>query len=435
MKLNSLEKLKLKKQPAVYLQDIDTLDLKNLDEEDRFYLKNIGIYNFKVTPDFCMIRVRISAGDVLLNQLEQVLEISKKYNTKLLLTVRGQIEFHNIKIEDVFKVYQEINLAGFTSYQTLNDNIRNIISDPLDGVAISNKIEVNLIVKEIESIFLKKDEHIGTLPKKLNIAISGNSSNITPFFNNDIYFALAIKDNNYGFNIYLAGKNSSIAISTDVFVKKEEVKAITQAIIEAFNKYGLRETRNKTRLFNLIEKIGIEEFKKYIQEFYKKEFIKAGKTLIEKENYKDFIPIKDDKYCFKYQTNFGKINISEISSIIDFVKNKNLKIRFGNDQNIYIIGLEDKNIPFTNKQGSSNIIACAGSKYCFFSIFDVKEKSYELDIKKLERYKITLGYSGCLKGCGKHRFSDIGLISIRTNSYGKNRTSSKIFFRWFIYKW
>ena len=427
LKLNSVEKLKLKRSHFDYLKDISLLDLENLNEEDRFYLKSIGIYNFKVTPDICMIRIRIVTGDITISQLTQIVSISKKYNTKLILTVRGQIEFHKIKLQDTFNIYNEINSRGLNSYQTLSDNVRNIISDPLDSVGLSNKIEVNSIVKSIESIFLKKDEYIGTLPKKFNIAISGNLSNITPFFNNDLYFALAKKYDIYGFNIYLAGKNSQIAICADIFVQKDDVTDICEAIIKAYSSYGLRGTRNKTRLFHLIEKIGLQKFKEYIQEFYKKKFISSGEIQIQKEIFKDFIPIKNNKYCFKYQTAFGQIKYSEIFTIIEFAKKENLKIRFGNDQNIYIIGLKDKNIPFKNTQGSSNIIACAGIKYCFFSIFDVKEKSYELDIKKLEKYNITLGYSGCLKGCGKHRFCDIGLISIRTNTYGTTEQAVRFF--------
>ena len=425
--LNSVEKLKLKRKPNQYLADIEDIDLENITKEQRFYLKSIGIYNFKATPEICMIRVRVSGGNISVKQLEQIVSISDKYNTEIILTSRGQVEFHDIQTADIFKIYQDIRLTGLNCYQTLSDNIRNIMSDPLDGVGLSNKIETYPIVKDIESVFLKKEEFISSIPRKFNIAISGNSSNIIPFFSNDLYFALAVKDNIYGFNIYLGGRNIQIAQSADIFVQKEDVKDVSEAVLKAFNKYGSRGSRNKTRLFHLLETIGIEKFKSYMSEFYNKKLETSGKTLITKEKYDQFIPIKESKYCFRYQTSFGRIDKFELLKIIEFVKQEDLQIRFGGDQNIYLIGLKSKESPFENNQGSSNILACAGSKYCFFSIFDVKEKSNMLDIKKLERYNISFGYSGCLKGCGRHRFCDIGLISVRINRFGEKEEGVRLF--------
>ena len=37
----------------------------------------------------------------------------------------------------------------------------------------------------------------------------------------DIYFALAKKDNIYGFNVFLGGKNTQIAQDADIFLEKE----------------------------------------------------------------------------------------------------------------------------------------------------------------------------------------------------------------------
>ncbi len=427
MNLNSVEKLKNKQNLLSFLNNLEKFDFYNMDEKQRFYLKSIGIYNFKMTPEVCMIRVRVSAGQISIKQLEQISEICTKYNTELILTTRAQIEIHKIKNKDIFNVYKEISRTGLNSYQTLSDNVRNIISDPLDGVGLSSKIEVYSIIKEIEKVFLEKDDFLSMIPRKFNIAISGNVSNITSFFSNDLYFALAKKDDKYGFNIYIGGKNNQLAKKANIFVEKENVKDLCEAILKAYNKYGLREKRNKTRIFSLIEKIGIEKFKKNILEFYDLDLCEAGDTLIKKKKYNNFIPIKENKYCFRYKTNFGRVKNTELRQIIEFAKKENLNIRFGNDQNIYLLGLKEKLTPFENKQGSSNILACAGSKYCFFSIFDVKDKSYSLNIKKLEQNNISLGYSGCLKGCSKHQFCDIGLISIRTNTYGEKEHAVRFF--------
>jgi ferredoxin-nitrite reductase len=427
LKLNSIEKIKQKNLLVSYINDLESIDLNNLNEEDRFYLKTIGIYNFKVTPELFMLRIRITAGDVSIKELELILNLSTKYNGEIILTSRAQIEIHGINSNNILALYYEIKNSTLNSYQTLIDNVRNVVTNPIDKESLSNKIEVLSLTKDIESVFLKKEEYLSTIPRKFNIAISGNSSNITSFFNNDLYFALAKKNDTYGFNIYLGGKNNQIAISANIFIKKEDVKDFTEATLKAYNQYGLRESRNKTRLFNLIEEKGIEKVKAYIQEFFQKSFEEEGKLEISKERFEEFIPIKKNRYCFRYQTNFGKIKSNEIEAILSFAKKEELQIRLGVDQNIYIVGLKNKVTPFTNTQGSANILSCAGEKLCFFSIFDTKEKSKLLNIKKLEQYNITVGYSGCLKGCSRHRFTDIGLISIRTNTFGATEQAVRFF--------
>ena len=427
MKLNSIEKIKQKNLLIPYINNLNAIDLNNLTEEDRFYLKAIGIYNFKVTPESFMLRIRITAGDISINELEMILQLATKYKGEIILTSRAQLEIHGISVDDILHIYNDIKNSTLNSYQTLIDNVRNVVTDPLDKISLSNKIEATSLARQIESVFLNKEEYLSTLPRKFNIAISGNSSNITSFFNNDLYFALAKKEDTYGFNIYLGGKNNQITISADIFIQKEQVKEFTQATLKAYNKYGSRESRNKTRLFNLIEEKGIVKVKDYIQEFFSQEFKKEGKLQITKEIFEEFIPTKNDTYCFRYKTNFGKITKEEIKDILSFVQEQNLHIRLGVDQNIYLSGLKNKVTPFSNEQGSSSILSCAGEKLCFFSIFDTKEKSKLLDIKKLELYNITLGYSGCLKGCSRHRFTDIGLVSIRTNTYGKTEQAVRFF--------
>ena len=50
-----------------------------------------------------------------------------------------------------------------------------------------------------------------------------------------------------------------------------------------------------------------------------------------------------------------------------------------------------------------------------------------LPIQPLTEYGISLGFSGCLKGCGRHYHSDIGLIGLRTNLYGETERAVRIF--------
>lgn len=75
VKLNGIERLKQQRQASEYRSELVGVDWKNLDEETRFYLKNFGIYNIKLRPEICMIRLRIDGGRITLETLEKIAEI------------------------------------------------------------------------------------------------------------------------------------------------------------------------------------------------------------------------------------------------------------------------------------------------------------------------------------------------------------------------
>ncbi len=421
MKLNKIEKLKLKLKPYEYYERIERLDISSLSEEDRFYLKNFGIYNTKLTPDKFMLRIRIAAGRIDTYSLEKILNEAKKHGAKIILTARSQIELHDLSLESVIKIHKNLSSNSITSFGTLSDNVRNIVTDPLDGVGEESFFEVYpLVVKMQESVY-RDLSFLGSIPRKFNTAISANSKNIRSFFANDCYFALAKKGERIGFNLYLGGKNLDMAKDADIFVEREDAVCLFEAVVRAYDKYGLRESRTKARLYHLIEAIGMEDFKEKIKEFYKKDFQTKGELVSEKYESlnSDYFPLKDGTFAYRFKTFFGEIREEIFRDILEFAKERDLEIRLGVDQNIYILGLKEKSFPIKSLSENQNILACAGSRYCIFSLFDIKKEASKLILDKINALDIKVGYSGCLKGCGRHILADIGFVGIRTRLFGK----------------
>jgi len=48
-------------------------------------------------------------------------------------------------------------------------------------------------------------------------------------------------------------------------------------------------------------------------------------------------------------------------------------------------------------------------------------------IDKLQKQGISLGFSGCLKGCGRHYHNDLGMIGLRTSNYGIPERAVRLF--------
>jgi ferredoxin-nitrite reductase len=427
MKLNKIERLKEQCAPYHFEEKLHTLDLEALTEEERFYLKNYGIYNIKLAPERFMLRLRVPAGCISLIDMENIVSIVKEEDLELLLTARAQLELHGLHAGNVLSVWKKLREIGITTLQTLTDNFRNIITDPYDGRSQKSRVEVSALIAQMQAYFLQNSEWMGMLPRKFNTAISGTEVITTHFFGNDLYFALAQKEEVWGFNLYLGGKNSESAQPADIFVLPEKVPEIFLSVAKAYRTYGLRGTRSRTRLFHLLELTGMAAFREKISEFYSDELISAGEIKVKKKPFNMFEKLHNGSFGYCLQSRFGKIEVEILAKAVTFAKANKLEIRIGTDQNLYLLGLKDQNVPFAPVVGASHVTACAGSNYCALSLWSVKDETTYLPLEKIQEYQLQVGFSGCLKGCGRHHHCDIGLVGLRTNLFGETQKAARVF--------
>ena len=296
-KLNKRERHKMALSPYEYYPQIETLDFDSISEGDEFYLQDFGIFTASIQEDYTL-RLRISAGRISTDQLRAIATIAKEHSLQIILTARAGIQLHGLGSENILDIYKQINTLGMSTWQTFGDNVRNIVTDVFDGIGEMNVIETYPIIMQMQEYFLKNPRLVGMLPRRISTGISGNRANVTSFFANDIYFGLAKQNGIYGFNVYIGGKNTEIAQNADIFLPQEEVVPFFIAFIETFNTYGLRFTRTRTRLFHLLEEIGIEQFLKYVAYEYHKPWEKAGELIVEKRVFGEYEKLKDGRYAF-----------------------------------------------------------------------------------------------------------------------------------------
>ena len=425
-KLNKREKYKARLRPFDYFQDFDSIDFESLGEGDRFYLQDFGIFNTNFLEDEFTMRLRVAGGRLTPQQFKYIAEVVKEYDLFIILTARGGIQLHELEAEDVHGIWKKLNSMGLTTWQSFGDNIRNIVSDVYDGCGRYAEVEVYPIVKQMQDFIVENPRYVGMLPRRVSVGISGNSASVTSFFANDLYFALAKKDDEVGFNVLMGGKNTEIAKDADIFLKPEEVFNFFKAFVETFYTHGSRFTRSKTRLFYLIEDIGLDGLKKLIEKEYGSEFRSAGDIWLEKVVFDLQEELKDGTFSYCYQTDFARLSADEMIQISDFAIKNDAEIRIGIDQNIYLLGLKDKTIPFASPKESSTILACAGN-LCPYAVWSIKNETKYLPLKKISKYGIQVGFSGCAKGCGRHYHTDIGLIGLKTNNFGDTDAGARVF--------
>lgn len=426
-KLNKRERHKAALSPFEYYPQIEILDFNGISEGDGFYLQDFGIFNTPIEEDEYTLRLRITAGRITTAQLRAISDIAKRNDLEIILTARAGMQLHGLTCENVLQLFKQINEIGISTWQTFGDNVRNIVTDVYDGKGYGSVIETYPLIMQMQEYFLKTPRLVGMLPRRISTGISGNSANVTSFFANDIYFALANREGVFGFNVYMGGKNTEIARSADIFLLPDEVVSFFIAFIEAFNKHGLRFTRTRTRLFHLLEEIGMETFVEHIAHEYQKTWQRAGDLVLEKGLFSQYQRLKDGSYAFCYESNFGRVRAEELIAIADYAETQSAEVRLGTDHNIYLLGLSQPSSPFEPLIKSQTVVACAGSHYCPYSFWDIKDDAQLLPLDKINKHRIQIGISGCGKGCGRHQHCDIGLIGLRTNQFGNADKGARIY--------
>jgi ferredoxin-nitrite reductase len=429
-KVNKIEKIKELKTPmSVYerLDDICASGLDALADEDAgFFLKCFGAF-LKKDGKF-MLRIRIPAGQLSCEQSAKIGEMSRLYgNDYIDITTRQQIELRFIELENLSTVLKELDSVGISTFQTGVDNFRNIVTSSFDSLGDKSIIECKPIIDELQSLFFKKEEWIGQLPRKFNTAILGTNVNDCNIYGHDCCFIVASKDGKNGFNLYLGGKVGVQASDSGLFLTKEQVVPTFQAITQLFKQYGFRDNRNKNRLHFLLEAVGMDTFVEAIKEKSGIEFESAGEILACEEFTLDssgVYKLDADTSAYHLSIPSGVFKGSSLEKVASLCADTQSFIRLSVEQSLYIISSNEnkdkilgsdiydeysiyQNIYFNHQ------IACAGIETCAFGVIPNKPDAIEMseylnNEVPIKDAKVRMYWSACPKGCGIHGVADIG---------------------------
>ena len=450
-KINKIEKLKEEQKALDFWNNFETVcngkyeDLS--DVHAKHLLKCFGIYD-KGSSDSFTIRIRIPLGQLTLEQASKFSQVAQKYGKSTIdLTTRAQVEFRHLNLHELPTVLKELESVGITTFQTAGDNFRGIITSPFDGYSKTSLITCESLVQDIHDVFLKNEEYIGTLPRKFNTGILGNTVNDCNIFGQDCAFALASKDDELGFNLYLGGKVGVQARPLNLFIKPEQVKLTFKTIVDLFKKYGFRDNRNKNRITYFLDEIGLIEFEKAIIETSSMDLKTAGKLLVKDEyriNNNAIIKLKDDKSAIYFPIPAGIFNSRDLHCITKLMDETHSIIRLTNEQSFFLIAKEEdvekiKESQIFKKYDAyhniyfNNQIACAGANECSFGVIPNKSDSIEMAVYlnqhvPIENGKVRMYWSACPKGCGVHGVADIGFEGAKAkDENGEFCDSVKIF--------
>ncbi|MFT7004452.1 MAG: ferredoxin-nitrite reductase [Sulfurimonas sp.] len=441
-KINKIEKIKELKKPISVYDRLDEICANGLDaladEDAKFYLKCFGLF-LKKDKKF-MLRIRIPAGQLSAIQAQKIAELSTTYGEDYIdITTRQQLEFRYLEIKKLAIVLRELDSVGISTFQTGVDNFRNIVTSSFDGKGDKNLIKCKPIVDELQSLFFKKEDWIGTMPRKFNTGILGSTVNDCNIYGHDCCFVLAKKDNLLGFNLYLGGRVGMQAKDSGLFIKKEEVAIAFKATIELFKKYGFRDNRNKNRLHFLIEAVGLKTFVESIKKYSSCEFDSSGEVLVKDEhilNDSATFDLSNELKAYHLSIPSGVFKGSDLLKVALLSKDIDAVIRLSVEQSLYIIAsaknkelILDADIfkEYAQYQNTyfNHQIACAGIENCSFGVIPNKPDAIEMAnyLQKevpLKNAKVRMYWSACVKGCGINGVADIGFEGCKAKDENGN---------------
>jgi ferredoxin-nitrite reductase len=167
------------------------------------------------------------------------------------------------------------------------------------------------------------------------------------------------------------------------------------------------------------------QVRRWIEETHGGTLADEGALSMERSRYTHQTPLSPKGTGQILLTAHGEIEADTLLGWIEESRELGGALRLGTDQNLHRLCVD---IVVQNDQASrAQIVACAGARYCPLALWDIKRDGVFLPMERLEQHGIAIGFSGCLKGCGRHYLSDIGLFGLRTNLYGETERAVRVY--------
>ncbi len=434
-----------------------------------FRLKH-GTYGQR-QPDQQMLRVKLPYGGVTAGQMDVLAEIAEKYSglRRGHITTRENIQFHFVNLDDTPEAMRLLATVGLTTREACGHTVRNVTGCPYAGVCPDEIFDTTPYLAAYARNMLRNPVAL-ELPRKFKTAFSCCPTDCagTPF--HDLGFIARVRGENgratRGFQVVVGGGTSTMPTAANVlydFVEADngEYIRVAEAVLRVFFKEGglpmfLRKNMNKARLKFLIKKIGMDEFKRQVEEELAQRWIQEpldmpalmrmapeGPTAGELPK-NGHVPSPEFERWL--QTNvraqkqpgyvavavtvlLGNITPEQFHGLAEIMRlYSGGHARTNQNQNLVLRWVRKDALPGLHHDltelgfGSSgaglitDTVACPGTDSCKLGITSsqgvatrLREEALSWGLDDPEVAKITIKISGCPNGCGQHHLGAIGL--------------------------
>jgi len=406
-----------------------------------------------------MIRIKLPFGKVSTKQLIRIADISDEYsNGNLHLTTRQDIQIHHVSLDRTPELWAKLEQDDITLREACGNTVRNITASAESGIDSNEPFDVSPYAHALFSYFLRKPfgQELG---RKIKIAFSNNDKDTAVTYIHDIGFIPKLNaTGERGFKVLIGGGLGAqpfLAQTAYEFLPENQLIPFVEATIRVFDRHGERASRHKARIKYLINKIGVEEFLKFVAEEKKAILSKVyeiDRTTVDVKipstikftnaipdlNEKEYQTWLDTNTFKQKQDGFYGVYIKVLLGNISSVKSRLLAqvinvyassddIRITINQGFLLKYVTESALPFLYNElkqldlaipgfdSVGDITACPGTDTCNLAISNSTNVTVELEKviyaefpDLVHNHDIKIKISGCMNSCGQHGLAQIG---------------------------
>ncbi len=222
-----------------------------------------------------MQRIKIPFGGVDADQLEVMADLAEEYSDSILhVTTRQDIQLHFVHIDDTPDMHRRLAAARITTREACGNSVRNVTGCPIAGVCADEAFDVTPYADALAA-FLLGHKDVQDFGRKVKISFSGCGGHGCALARlHDLGMVAAIRRDGdgrgeRGFEVYVGGGLGAVPHQAELlseFVPEAELLPVVQAASRVFARLGEKQNRNKARLKFLVARLGIDEFRRLVEE-------------------------------------------------------------------------------------------------------------------------------------------------------------------------
>jgi sulfite reductase (ferredoxin) len=253
------------------------------DEFIKFRLKQ-GVYGQR-QPDVQMIRCKLPFGGITPEQLEKFADVVEKYAplNKGHITTRQNIQMHHIPLLDAEKAIRELGDAGLSSREGCGNTMRNVTGDPWAGVATDELFDMTPYAGAYVRYFVRHPT-TQAMPRKVKTSFDASPADRAISEIHDVAFRARVREIDgrgtvRGAQMLVGGGTSIMPRKAQVlydFVELDngEYLRVTEAVMRIFDRQEwLRANRARARIKVFVDKYGIDELRRQVEEELQGEWV------------------------------------------------------------------------------------------------------------------------------------------------------------------
>jgi sulfite reductase beta subunit-like hemoprotein len=429
-----------------------------------FRLKQ-GVYGQR-QPDVNMVRVKLPMGGITPEQMDAFASVVERYAplNKGHITTRQNVQIHHVPLKDMAALIEEISAVGLSSREGCGNTVRNVTQDPWAGVCEGEVFDPTPYAGAYVRYFVR---HPTTqlMPRKVKTSFDGTAEDRAISGIHDVAFHARIKDGVKGFEVRVGGGTSimpRVAPTLYDFVEADsgEYLEVAEAVFRIFDAQDwLRVNRARARLKVFVDKFGIEELRRLVEEQRAGDWVKERNFDVAGLRYdideealvppakpvyatpngdaQAFARFAESNVRRQKQDGFvtvevnvvkGDLNPDQFRGLGQIMRDysggfarttvgQNLLLRWVREEAAYEVWsrLGELGLAEPGAQEITDTVSCPGTDSCKLGITSsmglngaIRAKLLEMDITDPLTRRMHIKNSGCPNGCSQHHIADIG---------------------------